>query len=73
MDGLALSVFLLVALVITQLVSRVGVEALWARRHGTEAEQVYEVALRLMLLTPDKAGGIPALKVLRSCIVGVST
>jgi two-component system sensor histidine kinase KdpD len=68
MDGLALSVFLLIALVIAQLVSRARVEALWARRHSTQAEQVYEVALRLMLLTPDKAGGIPALKVFRDVL-----
>jgi two-component system, OmpR family, sensor histidine kinase KdpD len=68
MDGLALSVFLLIALVIAQLVSRARVEALWARRHSTQAEQVYEVALRLILLTPDKAGGVPALKVFRDVL-----
>jgi two-component system sensor histidine kinase KdpD len=68
MDGLALSVFVLVALVIAYQVSRVRVEALRARRRGTEVEQVYEVALRLLLLTPDQVSGVPALKVFRDVL-----
>jgi two-component system sensor histidine kinase KdpD len=68
MDGLALSVFLVVALVITQQVSRVRVEALWARRRGMEVEQVYDVALRLLLLSPDQVGGIAALKIYRDVL-----
>ena len=70
-DGLALSVFVVVALVIAYQVSRVRVEALRVRRRSTEVEQVYEVALRLLLLTPEQVGGVPALKVF-SDVLGAS-
>ncbi|MGA3236485.1 MAG: ATP-binding protein [Bryobacteraceae bacterium] len=62
---LALFVFLAIALVVTRLVSRVGVEAQRAERHSMEVEQLYEVARQLLLLTPDQVGGIAALKVFR--------
>jgi two-component system sensor histidine kinase KdpD len=68
MDGLALSVFVVVALVVACQVSRVRVEALRARRHSLEVERVYDVALRLLLLTPDQAGGVAALKVFRDVL-----
>jgi two-component system sensor histidine kinase KdpD len=71
MDGLALSVFVVVAAVVAYQVSRVRVEGLRAQRHGTEVEQVYEVALRLLLLTPDQVAGVPALKVFRD-VLGAS-
>jgi two-component system, OmpR family, sensor histidine kinase KdpD len=54
---LALFVFLAIALVVTRLVSRVGVEAQRAERHSVEVEQLYEVARRLLLLTPVQVGG----------------
>jgi len=63
LDGLALSVFLIVALVVTWQVSRVRVEAQSARRYSTEVEQVYDVAVRLLLLKPEEVAGAPALKV----------
>src|ERR1700678_1415519 len=62
---LALFVFLVIALVVTRLVSRVRVEAQRAERHGVEVEQMYEVARRLLLLTPDQVAGISALRVFR--------
>jgi two-component system, OmpR family, sensor histidine kinase KdpD len=71
LNVLALSVFLVIALVVTQLVSRVGVEARRAERHGGEVEQLYEVARRLLLLTPEQVGGAPALKVFRE-VMGAS-
>jgi len=61
-------VFLVVALVITRLVTRVRVEARSARLHGAEAEHLYEIAMRLLLLTPDQVGGSPALQVVRDVL-----
>jgi two-component system sensor histidine kinase KdpD len=61
-------VFLIVALVITRLVTRLREEAHAARLHGTEADQLYEIAMRLLLLTPDKVGGRAALKVVRDVL-----
>jgi two-component system, OmpR family, sensor histidine kinase KdpD len=49
-------------------VSRVGVEAQRAERHSVEVEQLYEVARRLLLLTPDQVGGIAAVRVFREVI-----
>lgn len=68
LDGLALSVFVIVALVVSWQVSRVRVEARSAERYGTEVEQVYSVALRLLLLKPDEVAGAPALKVFRDVL-----
>jgi two-component system, OmpR family, sensor histidine kinase KdpD len=77
---LALFVFLAIALVVTRLVSRVGVEAQRAERHSAEVEALYEAASRLLLLTPDRGGGIAALKVFREvmgaaavCLLDAST
>jgi two-component system, OmpR family, sensor histidine kinase KdpD len=77
---LALFVFLVIALVVTRLVSRVRVEAQRAERHGVEVEQMYEVARRLLLLTPDQVAGISALRVFREvlgatavCLLDAST
>jgi two-component system sensor histidine kinase KdpD len=67
-DVVALIVFPIMALVVTRQVSRVRLEAHRARRHGTEVEQLYEVARRLLLLTPDQVGGIPAIKVFREVL-----
>ena len=62
LDGLALFVFVIVALVVAWQVSRVRVVSCCAARYkSTELEQVYEVALRLLLLRPDEGGGVPAL------------
>jgi len=61
-------VFLVIGLVITRLVTRVRVEERSARLHGTEAEHLYEIAMRLLLLTPDQVGGSPALRVIRDVL-----
>jgi two-component system sensor histidine kinase KdpD len=68
---LALFAFLIIALVVMWLVLRVRVEAGRARRRGTEMEQLYEVARRLLVVTPDQVCGVPALKVFRD-VLGVA-
>jgi two-component system sensor histidine kinase KdpD len=65
---LALFVFLTIALIVTWLVSRVRVEAQRAQHHAMEVEQLYDVAKRLLLLSPDEVGGIPALGVFRDVL-----
>jgi two-component system sensor histidine kinase KdpD len=65
---LVLFVFLIIALVVTRLVSRVGVEAQRAQRDRAEVGQLYEVARRLLLLPPDEVAGVPALKVFREIL-----
>jgi two-component system sensor histidine kinase KdpD len=67
-DAVALIVFPIMSLVVTRQVSRVREEAQRARRRGTEVEQLYEVARRLLLLTPDQVGGVPALKIFREVL-----
>jgi two-component system sensor histidine kinase KdpD len=67
-DALAIVVFPIMSLVVTRQVSRVREEAQRARRRRSEVEQLYEVATRLLLLTPDQVGGIPALKVFRGVL-----
>jgi len=68
LDGIALSVFVLVALVVSWQVARVRVEEQSAHRHGTELEQVYRVAIRLLLLKPDEVAGIAAARVFRDVL-----
>jgi two-component system sensor histidine kinase KdpD len=68
---LALFVFLIIAVVVTRLVSRVRMEAQRASHHGTQVEQLYEVAKRLLLVAPDQIVGTPALKVFRE-VLGAS-
>jgi len=65
---LTLFVFLIIALVVMWLVLRVSVEAQRARRRGMEMEQLYEVARRLLVVTPDQVCGVPALKVFREVL-----
>jgi two-component system sensor histidine kinase KdpD len=65
---LAWFVFLIITLVVTRLVSRVREEAQRARRRGTEMEQLYEVARRLLVVTPNQVCGAPALKVFRDVL-----
>jgi two-component system sensor histidine kinase KdpD len=67
-DAVALIVFPIMALVVTRQVSKVREEAQRAHRRGKEVEQLYEVARRLLLLTPDQVGGVPALKVFREVL-----
>ncbi len=67
-DAVALIVFPIMALVVTRQVSKVREEAQRAYRRGKEVEQLYEVARRLLLLTPDQVGGSPALKVVRDVL-----
>jgi len=68
LDGIALSVFLIVAAVVTWQVTRIRAEALRARQHGRQVEQVYEIAIRLLLLPPDQAAGAPGLAVFRDVL-----
>jgi two-component system sensor histidine kinase KdpD len=79
-DAWALLVFPITAIVITQQVSRVRVEAHRAHRHGAEVERLYAVTRRLLVLRPDQVGGIPALEVFRDvseaaavCVFDAST
>jgi two-component system, OmpR family, sensor histidine kinase KdpD len=72
LDELALSVFVIVALVVSWQVSRVRVEAQSAQRYSTELEQVYRVAIRLLLLKPDEVGGIRAAQVFRDVLACAS-
>lgn len=51
---LAFIVFLVVALVITHLVSKVRAEAERAQRRGANLEQLYDVARQLLLTKPDR-------------------
>jgi hypothetical protein len=46
-------------------------EAQRASHHGTQVEQLYEVAKRLLLVAPDQIVGTPALKVFRE-VLGAS-
>lgn len=68
LDGIALSVFIVVALIVTWQVSRVRIQAQWARARGTELEEVYQIAIRLLLLPADLAGGPAALKAFRDVL-----
>jgi two-component system, OmpR family, sensor histidine kinase KdpD len=68
---LALFVFLIIALVVTRLVSRARMEAQRASHHGSQVEQLYEVARRLLLVAPDQITGSPALKIFRE-VLGAS-
>jgi two-component system, OmpR family, sensor histidine kinase KdpD len=68
---LALFVFLTITLIVTRLVSRVRTEAQRASRHGAQVEQLYEVARRLLPVTPDQVVAAPALKVFRE-VLGAS-
>lgn len=68
LDGIALSVFIVVALIVTWQASRVRVQAEWARGRGTELEEVYQIAIRLLLLPADQAGGVPALRAFRDVL-----
>jgi two-component system sensor histidine kinase KdpD len=68
LNALALFVFLIIALVVMGLVLRVRVEAQRTRHRGTEMEQLYDVARRLLVVTPDQVCGVPALKVFRDVL-----
>jgi two-component system sensor histidine kinase KdpD len=65
---LALFVFLVIALLVTRLVTKVRVEAQRAKRQAAQVEQLYELATRLLLISPDQIGGVPAVKVFRSVL-----
>jgi len=68
LDGIALSVFIVVALIVTWQVSRVRVEAHRARGRGIELEEVYQIAIRLLLLPADQVTGIAALRAFRDVL-----
>jgi two-component system sensor histidine kinase KdpD len=67
-NALALFVFLVIAIVVMRLVVRMRVEAERARRRGTEMQQLYEVARRLLVVTPDQVCSVPTLRVFRDVL-----
>jgi len=65
LNVLAFVVFVVIALVITHLVSRLGAEAERARRRGANLEQLYYVARQLLLVKPDQLDARALLKAFR--------
>jgi len=62
---LAFIVFVVIALVVTRLVSRLGAEAERARRRSRNLEQLYQVAQQLLLVKPEQLDAAPLVKVIR--------
>jgi two-component system sensor histidine kinase KdpD len=65
LNVLAFVVFVVIALVITQLVSRLRAEADQARRRGTDLDQLYHAARQLLLVKPGQLDATPLLKAFR--------
>ena len=65
LNVLAFLVFVVIALVITHLVSRLRAEADRARRRSANLEQLYHVARQLFLVKPDHLDAVPLLKAFR--------
>jgi two-component system sensor histidine kinase KdpD len=65
LNVLAFLVFVVIALVITHLVSRLRAEADRARRRSANLEQLYHVARQLLLVKPDHLDTLPLLKAFR--------
>ena len=69
LNVLAFVVFVVIALVVTHLVSRLGSEADRARRRSANLEQLYQVARQLLLVKPDHLDAVLLLKAFRDGFV----
>jgi two-component system sensor histidine kinase KdpD len=65
LNVLAFAVFLVIALVITRLVSRLRSEADRARSRGAGLEQLFQVARQLLLVEPDRVNSTTVLRTFR--------
>ena len=69
LNVLAFVVFVVIALVITHLVSPLRAEADRARRRSANLQQLYQVAWQLLLVKPDHLDAVPLLKAFRDGFV----